>query len=226
MPTEIEKYNSVSLLDIVYRQLKSDILKGKYKPGDRLVLGQLSKELGISHTPINLSLNRLVSEGYVEFMPRRGMRVKKVTIDDIRGIFEVRKMFEMNCAKGMVEKAQESPEFVESLVACNDEMYRYGYRKTLEDEFFKYFEGETQFHSLTVETSPNKKFVHMYQDLNANSLYYSKLAKFLSERRYEETKLEHLRIIDAIKGHGVKALEGAISTHLENSFEYLSKHHQ
>ena len=67
----LEQYVSVSLVDVVTEKIRSNIYSGKYLPGQRLVVREISEELGVSHTPVKDALNRLVSEGYVVALPRR-----------------------------------------------------------------------------------------------------------------------------------------------------------
>ena len=59
---KIEEYVSYSLVDVVTDKIRSNIFSGKYLPGKKLVVREISEELGVSHTPLKDSLNRLVSE--------------------------------------------------------------------------------------------------------------------------------------------------------------------
>ena len=48
---EQEAYSRKTLREIVYEELKSQILKGKLIPGTRLMEVELSKKMGASRTP-------------------------------------------------------------------------------------------------------------------------------------------------------------------------------
>ena len=58
---KIEEYVSCSLVDVVTDRIRSNIFSGKYLPGMKLVVREISEELGVSHTPVKDALNRLVS---------------------------------------------------------------------------------------------------------------------------------------------------------------------
>lgn len=55
-----------TLLDRAYGALKSDLLAGRFAPGDRVVLRQVADRLGIGLTPIRDAVNRLIAEKVLE----------------------------------------------------------------------------------------------------------------------------------------------------------------
>lgn len=64
-----EKLKITSLQQIVYERIKRLILTNHYKPGQSLIIDQLTEDLGISHTPVRealamLKLDGLVTTGY------------------------------------------------------------------------------------------------------------------------------------------------------------------
>src|SRR3954464_7655742 len=63
--------------------LRELLLKGEYKPGERLSELALVARLGVSRTPIRLALDRLAQEGLLEAAPSGGFMVNKFTLDDI-----------------------------------------------------------------------------------------------------------------------------------------------
>jgi len=70
-----------------YQVLREAILKGKFSPGERLVMDRLSKEMGISPIPLRAALQRLESEGLVEITPHSGAIVAPVSQAEIGDIF-------------------------------------------------------------------------------------------------------------------------------------------
>lgn len=72
------------------------ILKGKYKPGDRLIELAIAKELGVSQAPVREAFQILEAMRFVESEPNRGTRV--------RGICD-REMSESTIVRGVLEEA-------------------------------------------------------------------------------------------------------------------------
>jgi DNA-binding GntR family transcriptional regulator len=63
-------------------ELRDRILTGRLRPGDRLDLEQITKEFGISRTPVREALLELSFEGLVEVTPRSGITVIGITPAD------------------------------------------------------------------------------------------------------------------------------------------------
>ena len=83
-----------SLSKLVADELRSGILAGRHKPGERLVEDRLSAELGVSRVPIREALRLLAAEGLVEVKPRRGASVVKFSSEVAKDLIEVRAMLE------------------------------------------------------------------------------------------------------------------------------------
>lgn len=91
----MDKNNNSSLSEIAYSQIKEDIIKAIYKPGEVLSEGVLADNLGMSRQPIRLAIHRLYEEGWLSGMQRRNIRVSDVTLEDIKEIYDIRKILEI-----------------------------------------------------------------------------------------------------------------------------------
>jgi DNA-binding GntR family transcriptional regulator len=85
-----------------YERLRADILSGRYPPGSVLLETVLSKEYGVSRTPVREALGRLNSNGWLERMPR-GFRVRVRSTDEILEIYGVRILIEAASAEQAAE---------------------------------------------------------------------------------------------------------------------------
>ena len=81
--------NVTSLREQVYDHLRQQIHQGEIRPGVLINLDRLSRELGISKTPLKEAIIRLECEGFVEILPRRGIRVKKITSREIKDLYQM-----------------------------------------------------------------------------------------------------------------------------------------
>jgi DNA-binding GntR family transcriptional regulator len=74
----------------VYRKLRQAILKGKLKPGQKIVMADLAKAFGLSETPVREAIRRLESDGYVHFTPHTGAVVTKIDEDELVEVYLIR----------------------------------------------------------------------------------------------------------------------------------------
>ncbi|NJN40327.1 MAG: GntR family transcriptional regulator [Gammaproteobacteria bacterium] len=92
------------MVDAAYTQLKRQIMYNELPPDFRALEEELALRLGMSRTPIREALIRLEQEGFVELVPRRGMRVKPLTGRDIRDMTEVLACLESAAAEKLAAR--------------------------------------------------------------------------------------------------------------------------
>lgn len=81
-------------VDIVYEYLLEGIKNGKFEPGSRLVISQISKECDVSDIPVREAIRRLESEGYVHVSANQGAVVYQFTPELIDEIVQIRAVLE------------------------------------------------------------------------------------------------------------------------------------
>mgnify|MGYP001248604917 CR=1 FL=1 len=82
------------LTQLVVQALRERIMAGSMPPGERLVEGRLSEELGVSRMPVREALRQLAAEGLVTIEPRRGATVTQFSPEQMRELVEVRATLE------------------------------------------------------------------------------------------------------------------------------------
>ena len=66
--------------DAVYQILKNLILEGVLKPGERIVVSQITKKLNVSPMSVREALIRLRQDELVEIIPHVGSTVKALDL--------------------------------------------------------------------------------------------------------------------------------------------------
>ncbi len=74
--------------------IREGILVGRFPLGSRLDQQALADELGVSVIPVREGLRQLEAEGLVSIYPRRGAFVTKLSVDELKEIYEVREVLE------------------------------------------------------------------------------------------------------------------------------------
>jgi GntR family transcriptional regulator of vanillate catabolism len=86
------------------------ILRGEFRPGERIAEIPLSLRLGISRTPVRLALERLSQEGLVEPSSSGGFTVREFSKRDIWDAIEMRGVLEGMAARLAAERITDSSE--------------------------------------------------------------------------------------------------------------------
>lgn len=89
----------------VYDRLKTMSMEFSFEPGQKVKEGVLAAEFGVSRTPVREALNRLVTEGFMTFIPNRGFFCRKIELDEIAELYEIRAALEVWAFRVACEKA-------------------------------------------------------------------------------------------------------------------------
>lgn len=100
--------------------LRTAIVRGRFKPGMRLIESRLCASLEVSRPVVREALRQLVAEKLVVMIPNRGARVATVTVDEARQIYEVRAQLEGLAGRGFAIHADVGA--LESLKAMAEEL--------------------------------------------------------------------------------------------------------
>ena len=63
-------FKKIPIRDRIYNEIKADIMKGKYEPGDRLSITSISKTMKVSNSPVREAISMLNRDGLVDIFPK------------------------------------------------------------------------------------------------------------------------------------------------------------
>jgi DNA-binding GntR family transcriptional regulator len=87
-----------SLKERAYERIKERILFARFRQGEAINEGQLTRELGMGRTPVREALLRLAGENLLRVIPRRGVVVADVDMMEVSSLLEMRKLLEVHYA--------------------------------------------------------------------------------------------------------------------------------
>ena len=184
----------VSLRDRAYDQIKNEILKLGFGPGQFLSIGDLARQLEVSRTPVRDALLRLEREGWVKVLPFKGAYVAEITVKDVEDIFELLIVLEGQMAKSAAEKFTIADvKKAETLLARSQEAIAIG-------QVAKAPRLWAEFHDLIESVAGNPRMLDIIQQMRLQCVRIRHFASVVPNRvalSYEQ----HCQILDAIKRH-------------------------
>jgi DNA-binding GntR family transcriptional regulator len=200
--------NHRPLREIVYEELKMQILKGQIVPGTRMMEVEMAEEMGVSRTPIREAIRKLEKEGLVTIEPRKGAYASQISTKDMVDILEVRQNMEGLAAHYAALRM--SDEQKKRLGEIAD-----SYNKAVvENNTPDMIAYDTAFHHLIVEGSGNKMLVHMIEQLQELVLRFRYLY-YDDFKRAEKMPREHKVIYDAIVTGDTEKARKAADVHID-----------
>ncbi len=97
--SDIANTEPESLGEQAYIALRRKIVRLDFAPGDVLREDELQQSLGLGRTPIREALQRLQREHFVTVIPRRGMFVSGIEVEELSMLFETRAVLEPYAAR-------------------------------------------------------------------------------------------------------------------------------
>ncbi|MCM3715644.1 GntR family transcriptional regulator [Alkalihalobacillus oceani] len=87
----------------IYSELQQRILTGELQPRERLVELEIAGWFSCSQAPVREALQKLEEDGFVELIPFTGSFVTALSVEEMKELFEYRKMIELNAVKKVID---------------------------------------------------------------------------------------------------------------------------
>lgn len=190
-----------------YAELKRRILTNEVPAGTQFMETELASSLGVSRTPAREAAIRLAEEGLVEIRPRHGIRIRPISAEDMREIYEILTELEALAARRAAEQRLEEPA-LEPLEAATAEMARALER----DDLQAWAEADQRFHDLLVEAGGNRRLVgavRVYRD----QAHRARMLTLRLRPRPSGSTEDHRTLVEAIRGGQAERAEAIHRRH-------------
>jgi DNA-binding GntR family transcriptional regulator len=184
----------------VYEYLRQELKEENLKPGMSVSMNELMTHLGISRTPLRDALLQLQNEGFVTFLPQRGIRINELTQKDIENMYEMLGALDSRVLLAVFDRIGSRE--IERMKQINEEM-----GKNLAGRNFpRYWNLNTAFHNVYLNLSTNELILNHINILRQRLFEFGK--KDWALRRKHVIHKEHLTLIELIeKGDAISAAD-------------------
>ena len=206
---DVSSQRAISL----YETIRDDIISGRLKPNERLVVADLAERLGTSTNPVREALQLLRGEGFVVFAPNRGARVRPIDHDFVRNIYEISALIEPALTRWFVGMATDADiaelERIQRLIEENnfvDPVLHSGL--------------DVQFHTVVYQRHYNRHAAEIWWKHREVLRAVNQRFNYTLARRTQVIR-EHREMIQFVKaGEADKAAE-VVARHVEGSGRHL-----
>ncbi len=181
----------LSLKDHVYNYISERINNGTLKPDDKINEQQICEELGVSRTPIREALIQLASDGYLDTLPRRGFRVKYLSVRKAQELYDIIGTLDAHAA--VISMDQLQPEDLRKMRELAEDMETAIKR----GQSNQYHELQVQFHDVYLDRCGNEELPLLLEHVKNNFLrkYYLFEDPENEMAALEEANRQHFEII-------------------------------
>lgn len=187
-----------SLREQVYDWLRRRLDDGRLAPGSSLDLDAIALELGVSRTPLRDALIQLECEGFVEILPRRGVRVARVTLDDVRDLYQLVGALEAAALREVGSRLSDRE--IERMAELDRGMAR----ALDERDFARFYELNLGLHDVFLDRCENEELVRTVRTLKHRLYDFPRRRDWVEE--WERRSIdEHERIIALLRAGEIEA---------------------
>lgn len=211
---------SVSLRALAYDALKRAITGMDIYGEDsdvRLDERQLSRDLGVSRTPIREALTVLEQEGFVRSVPRRGIFVIRKSKREIIELIQVWAALESMAARLAAERASDADLSGLKSIFSEFETEEPG------EHLHEYSEANIRFHQTVIRLGG----CTLIDEMTENLFLHMRAIRAVSVRQGEraaQSKADHERIIAALQSRNGLAAEAAVREHTLGLAAHVARH--
>ena len=196
-----------SLLEQAYQDLKLRIITCRYRPGEVLSEAAISLDLQIGRTPVHQAIHRLVMDGLASIMPRKGVMVRPVSMDEALEIIEVRLVTECYCARLAADRADEAElQRLEDTLKSSAKM-----TETRNVEQMMLLDRE--FHDILARAARNTVLADVLRNLHERSLRFWFIS-LQDPEHHLKVLAQHRAIVAALRSRKPDAAEAAMREHI------------
>lgn len=193
-------------VEIVYENLKEDIVSGIFKPGERIVISQIAKLNEVSDIPVREAIRILASENLITILPNVGPIVSEIEEEDVIEHFMIRGILEGYASRLSIdyiteEKAVELQSIIEKMK-----------KSITESNLKEYGELNKLFHCSIYESIPYPTLYRMIIEL-WDRWERTRSVFVLAPERLMESIGEHEKILELIKEKKYDEVESFIRDH-------------
>ncbi len=205
--------------EIVYDHLHAAILRGEYKPNERIVIDDIAGKMGVSAIPIREALRQLEADGFVTIAPYIGATVTPISAESIFEVFALLETMEAVCARAACKQMSDEEiasldELVSQMDACLDQPEEW---VKLNKAF--HLKISDYAHTALIRQMIGKVLDHW----DRLRFHYMKDVLVV---RLEKAQVEHRKIMQAFREREIDTLEALLRVHNQNALAAYNRYMQ
>lgn len=205
------------LREDIKENLIDAILRGRYKPGDRMAEAKLAKEFGVSQSPIREALRDLEMMGFVESVPFSGSFVRELSLKDMLDTYAVRAWMEAMAGR------LATPNLTEEVFARLETLQERMMKQAQLDDSHEFAKADFAFHQTIVAATGNSTLIRLYDMLQF--AYWTYASTILTGYNLTFQARRHYKILDALNTGDPDLIAKTLQDHIEELIDRIKEHY-
>lgn len=198
-----------------YRELKHDIIRGRYAPEQKLLMSRLKDYYGVSTGPLREALSQLVADHLVVAISQRGYRVAAMSLAELNDIYDARAQLEGLILRLAIERGDDDWEA--SVVATAHRLAKVTDISSPDDLLDGWDQRHKAFHTAIASGCNSPHLLQMRDTLFNQVERYRHLwlqETVMSAQALEQKRQEHADLVEVILARDAARASALMRDHL------------
>jgi DNA-binding GntR family transcriptional regulator len=201
-----------SVQSLTVEKLREAIIKGLFKPGQKLVEATLCEQLGVSRSSVREALRRLEAEKLIRIVPNRGPFVADIDLAEAEQIYHVRAMLEGEACYLYASRADaEGIKTMREALADFDRAAKSG-------DAIERLASTARFYDVILTGCGNKVIAEILEGLLAR-VNFLRARSMATAGRARHSARELREIFNAIEAHDARSARASAVAHVKQASE-------
>jgi DNA-binding GntR family transcriptional regulator len=208
----VNKQRLLTRNDLVASEIRDSILRGRFRPGEKLDQQELADELGVSRSPVREALRVLDAEGLITLVPNKGAVVTERSLPELEELYFTRGLVEGAAIERSAPRMDEKTLWkLEDIIEAAERTDDYGELLLLNNDF----------HVLTYSRQEQPFLADYIQQLRNMAAPYNRL--YLDSKGSREAAWnDHRRIYQACLQRDGQLAREELRRHLDRVIRKLA----
>lgn len=208
----------INLVNQIYSLLKEKLINGEMKNGQKFDIKALCQEFNVSQTPIREAVHRLIKDGFIINVPRRGYYLTKLKKRDLEEIYELRQLIEYYSLKYAIQNIKES-KLKELLIEARCFKSGVSGVKSFNKKREKFYNLDKKLHIMIVQSCPNRRLNEIYLQIFGIINMIMNIGNTKNE--YDKYLYDYINLIEVMLKKDLSKAREIIKIHINNSLNRL-----
>ena len=199
----------------VYEVIRSELLNGGLRPGQKLKMVELTERFGVSQSVIREALTRLTEQGLLVATPQRGFRVRDLSIEDIAELTETRIQIEALALRLAVERGD--LQWETGVLAAHHRLERTPVTRDDETVSEDWSCHHRDFHQALLTGCSNRRLESVANSLRDSAELYRRWYWVLTDDHQRDLAREHRQLKDLALARDADRAIDVLTEHIDRA---------
>lgn len=206
----------------VYDRLRTELLRGDFAPGAKLLIGEISSRFGVSASVLREAMARLAQQGLLRANPQRGFSVPELSVEVLEDLSLARRLIETTALRESIRDGDLAWE--STVMAAHHRLHHTPATDSQGHLTEDWDRAHREFHHVLLSGGRSRTLTEVATGLRDRTELFVHWSRELTHDDTRDVPAEHQRIADLALARDADGAAQALDEHIQRSVTALVEH--